>query len=124
MTKTLSNVSIIDKGLTVDGSVSTTGKLIVKGTVKGTLEGDVVIIAEEGEVYAETTAAIITIAGVFEGNLKASKELIILPTGKCSGTVVCKCIVIEAGGRLNGDVTCTAKKNGLSKKKVVGIVKS
>jgi len=121
---TLSNVSIIDKGLTVDGSISTTGKLIVKGTVKGTLAGEVVVIAEEGSIYAETTAAKITIAGVFEGNLKASKELIVLHTGKCSGSVVCKEIVVEAGGLLNADVTCTANNNTLSEKKVIGIVKS
>ena len=37
------NISIVDKGFTVDGTVSTTGRLIVKGTIKGTLDGDVVM---------------------------------------------------------------------------------
>jgi cytoskeletal protein CcmA (bactofilin family) len=106
---TSNNVSIINKELTVDGAVSTTGKLIVKGTVKGTLAGDVIIIAEEGSVYAETTAAMITIAGIFEGNLNISNELVILPTGRCSGNVICKDLVIEAGGVLNAEVTCTVK---------------
>ncbi len=106
---TSNNVSIINKELTVDGAVSTTGKLIVKGTVKGTLAGDVIIIAEEGSVYAETTAAMITIAGIFEGNLNISNELVILPTGRCSGNIVCKDLVIEAGGVLNAEVTCTVK---------------
>jgi len=33
---------------TVDGKVTTKGKLVIKGVVKGTLSGDVVVIAEEG----------------------------------------------------------------------------
>ena len=40
--------SIIDKGLTVDGTISSKGKLLIKGTVKGTLLGENVIIAKEG----------------------------------------------------------------------------
>ena len=98
--------SIIDKELTVDGKISTKGKLVIKGVVKGTLVGDVVIIAEEGAVYADTKVTIMTIGGTFEGEVKASKELIILPTGKCSGRVVCKDFVVEPGGMLNAQVHC------------------
>ena len=42
-------LSIVEKGLTIDGSVSFKGQLIVKGTIKGTLVGDHVVI-EEGPV--------------------------------------------------------------------------
>jgi cytoskeletal protein CcmA (bactofilin family) len=98
--------SIIDKELTVDGKISTKGKLVIKGVVKGTLVGDVVIIAEEGAVYADTKVTSMTIGGTFEGEVKASKELIILPTGKCSGRVVCKDFVVEPGGMLNAQVHC------------------
>ncbi len=37
--------SIIDKELTVDGTISSKGKLVIKGVVKGTLIGETVIIA-------------------------------------------------------------------------------
>jgi cytoskeletal protein CcmA (bactofilin family) len=37
--------SIIDKELTIDGTVSTTGRLIVKGVLKGTVIGKNVVIA-------------------------------------------------------------------------------
>ena len=108
--------SIIDKELTVDGKVSTKGKLVVKGVVKGTLTGDVVVISEEGAVYADTKVASMTIGGTFEGEVEASNELIILPTGKCTGKVVCKDFVVEPGGILNAQVNCTA---GLESKKTV-----
>lgn len=100
--------SIIDKELTVDGKVTTKGKLVIKGVVKGILNGDVVVIAEEGAVFADTKVTSMTIGGTFEGEVEASNELIILPTGKCSGKVVCKDFIVEPGGILNAQVNCTA----------------
>ncbi|MEW6671397.1 MAG: polymer-forming cytoskeletal protein [Thermodesulfobacteriota bacterium] len=100
------NFSIIDKGLTVEGTVSCKGQLVIKGTVKGTLEGEIVVIAEDGAAYADTKVASMTIGGNFEGKVSASEELIILSTGKCSGTVICKNLVVEAGGILNAEVSC------------------
>ena len=103
--------SIIDKELTVDGTVSTKGQLIIKGTVKGTLLGENVIIAREGAVYADTKVASMTIGGTFEGEIEASEELVILSTGNCSGKIVCKNFVVEAGGIINAEVTCVTSQD-------------
>ncbi len=108
--------SIIDRELTVDGTVSTNGRLIVKGVVKGTLVGENVVIAEEGAVYADAKVASITIGGIFEGEIRASKELIILSTGSCKGKIVCKDFVVEAGGILNAQVTCITARDADSEK--------
>ena len=108
MSETGKNISIIDSGLTVDGTISCQGELIVKGTLKGQLDGETVVIAEEGAVYAETKVKRITIGGTFEGNLKVAEDLTILATGKCSGKVACQDMTFEAGGVLNADVTCVA----------------
>jgi cytoskeletal protein CcmA (bactofilin family) len=104
------NFSVIDKALTVDGTVSTNGRLIIKGVVKGTLVGENVVIAEEGAVYADAKVASITIGGVFEGELRASKKLIILATGRCKGKIVCHDFVVETGGILNAQVTTITEK--------------
>jgi len=104
--------SIIDRELTIDGTVSTSGRLIVKGVVKGKIIGENVVIAEEGSVFADTKVASMTIGGTFEGEIRASKELILLSTGKCTGKVVCKDLVIETGAILNAQVTCLSAKNG------------
>ncbi len=97
--------SIIDKELTVDGTIHTRGRLIVKGVVKGTIIGENVVIAEEGSVFADVKVASITVGGTFEGELRALKQLVILATGKCSGKVVCKDLVVETGAILNAHVT-------------------
>ena len=103
--------SIIDKELTIDGTVSTNGRLIVKGILKGTVIGKNVVIAEEGSVYANAKVASMTIGGTFEGEIRALKKLILLSTGKCTGKVVCKDLVIETGGILNAQVTCLSGKD-------------
>ena len=101
------NLSIIDKELKIDGSISSTGKLIIKGQVTGTIEGDAVIIAEDGVVNSSSTrVASITIGGRFQGEISASKELIILATGICAGKVECKDLIVENGGVLNAEVAC------------------
>ena len=106
------NLSIIDKELKIDGSISSTGKLIIKGQVTGTIDGDVVIIAEDGVVNSSSTkVASLTIGGTFQGEVNASKELIILSTGNCAGKVQCQDLIVENGGVLNADVACkTANK--------------
>jgi len=109
MRNKLDNISIIDEGLSVDGTVSVKGKLVIKGTVEGSLVGETVIVAEGGVVCAESKVVSITLGGRFEGELNASKELIILSTGSCTGKVVCKDLVVEAGGILNAEVTCIPK---------------
>lgn len=105
--------SIIDKELTIDGTVSTNGRLIVKGILRGTVTGKNVVIAEEGSVYANAKVGSITIGGTFEGEIRALKELILLSTGKCTGKVVCKDLVIETGGILNAKVTCLSAKDSV-----------
>jgi len=115
--------SIIDKELTVDGTISSKGKLVIKGVVKGTLIGETVIIAEEGKVFADTKASSMTIGGTFEGEIRASKELIILSTGNCSGKVVCKDFVVEAGGVLNAEVNCITSQDSQSQRELLAVKK-
>ncbi len=104
-------LSIIDKGLTIDGDVSSKGEIVVRGTIKGTLEGEKVVIASEGAVHAKATVVDMVIKGSFEGALHASGSLTILDKGSCLGKVDCKNLVVEAGGNLNAEVTYIDAEN-------------
>jgi cytoskeletal protein CcmA (bactofilin family) len=99
-------ISIIDAGFTVEGSVHGKGRLVIKGTVKGALSGDNVVIAEEGAVFAEAQVNEMTIGGTFDGTANVARTLVILPTGSCAGHVKCQDLVVEAGGTLNAEVNC------------------
>ena len=98
--------SVVEKGLTLDGNVTFQGQLVVNGTVKGQLSCDDLVIAQGGRVMAETRASTITIGGVFQGNLNLTGQLLLLSTGKCSGTIKCRDMALEPGGALNGNIVC------------------
>jgi len=98
------NLSIIDRDLRIDGSLTSKGKLIIKGSLKGTIDGEIVVIAKEGKVDADAKVSSMTIGGSFRGEISATKELIILSTGRCEGKVECKDLIVENGGILNAEV--------------------
>lgn len=99
------NLSIIDRDLVVDGKISSKGSLVIRGKVTGSLAGEKVVIADEGSVFAEVEVSSLTVGGTFEGEVRASKELIILSTGSVTGTVCCSSLTVENGGLLNAGVT-------------------
>ncbi len=98
------NLSIIDKDLSIEGTIKSKGNLVIKGVVKGTLEGETVVIADKGAVAADAQVLSMTIGGSFDGEIRASQELIILSTGSCTGRVICKDLSVERGGVLNASV--------------------
>jgi cytoskeletal protein CcmA (bactofilin family) len=97
-------LSIIDQGAEFEGTLSCKGKILINGTVKGILNGEVITIGEKGIVHAETKAEILTIGGKFEGKIEASEKLTVRSTGYCEGEVICRDLVVEPGGILNGRV--------------------
>ena len=120
------NLSIIDKELKIEGSISSSGKLIIKGKINGEIKGDIIVIAEDGEVDSNSAVvASMTVGGKFNGDLIASKELIILATGSCSGKVECKDLIVENGGVLNAEVSCTTSSqvNGGKQKEKIKLAK-
>lgn len=111
-----SNISIFDSELRLKGAFSFKGKLIIKGSLEGTIAGENLIISEEGIVIAEINAENVTIGGRFEGYITALNEVVILSTGICHGNISCKSLVVETGGLLNGDIRCTKDLNSESEK--------
>ncbi len=124
--KNKQNLSILDKDLTIDGSISSTGTLIIKGKVNGAIEGQSLLIAQEGEVVSNMTKVEnMTVGGIFQGEMSVEKELVILSTGTCSGKVECKDLIVENGGILNAEVSCKTNKNvsDVEKNKKIPIIK-
>jgi cytoskeletal protein CcmA (bactofilin family) len=103
--KSNKEISIIDKGLEMEGHISSKGSIIVKGKVKGTIDGDTLIIAQEGIVEADARVKNMTVDGRFDGEVVATEKLVILSKGSCAGTIKCKILVVEAGGGLNAKVS-------------------
>ena len=99
------NFSIIQTGAVIEGDVSVKGKIVINGTIKGTLSADTVVVSTGGTLLARAEVEKMVVAGKFEGEVTAREELVILKSGDCSGTVVCKNLVVEPGGILNAAVS-------------------
>ncbi len=119
MTKPTKIPSIINKDQTFEGKISSRGKLIIHGTVSGKIVVDILEIYEEGVVDADIKATDITISGTFRGESRAFNELNIRSTGNYTGKIICKNLVVEAGGVLNAEVTCISALEGESGKRLL-----
>jgi len=104
MLEKTTGLSIIDKGLKVEGTLRAEGKLIIGGAVEGTLIGDEVIVVPGSRVVAQARVRELVICGEFEGEVRVYESLRIMPTGRFVGHIVCKSLSLQAGGTLNGSV--------------------
>ena len=117
-------LSIVDKGLSVEGSLYADGKLVIAGALKGNLVGNAVVAAEGSVVNAEAKVEDLVIAGDFEGDVTVYNRLHISATGNFRGNIVCKNLRLEVGGVLNGSVRPLGETDGalpLPKKQVPSV---
>jgi cytoskeletal protein CcmA (bactofilin family) len=105
-------LSIVDKGLSVEGSLYADGKLVIAGSLKGSLVGNAVVAAGGSVVNAEAKVDNLVIAGDFQGDVTVYDRLHISPTGNFTGNIVCKNLRLEVGGILNGSVRPLEEADG------------
>ena len=104
MAKKEKGLSIIDRGFEIEGILKIKGKLIIYGTVRGTILADNLVTVEGSRVFARAKVQNITIGGIFNGDITAFESLKITSTGSFSGKITCNSLSIEAGGKLDGIV--------------------
>jgi len=78
--------------------------LVVEGSVEAAMDARVMQIAEQGAFKGSAGIDLVTIRGRFDGKLTARQVLVIHATGKVTGQIHYKRIVIEEGGQLSGDI--------------------
>ena len=102
-------LGFIDKDLFIDGSIHSQKKMVVSGTVKGTIYGDQeIVVSESGHVNGRVEGNRILIAGKVNGDLLAHKRLEIFSTATIQGDMKAPSgqILIQEGADL--DAKCTA----------------
>jgi cytoskeletal protein CcmA (bactofilin family) len=78
--------------------------LVVEGSVEATMDSRVIQISERGSFKGSCEVDIAEIHGEFDGTLTVRERLVINATGKVTGTVRYRKIVIEEGGQLSGEI--------------------
>ena len=81
--------------------------LVVEGTVEASMNSRVIQIAERGEFKGKAEIDIAEVRGTFDGDLTVRQKLVIFSTGKVTGKIRYGKIVIEEGGQLSGEISCS-----------------
>ncbi len=103
--------SIIGHGSELKGEFKFEGVLRIDGIFSGELKSDgKVIIGQTGHVKTDLKAGTIVIGGLVEGNVYATKQVTLLPTGQLLGDIITPSLIVEEGVIFEGN--CIINKDG------------
>lgn len=121
--------TIIGAGVKLAGSLKDEGPIAINGEVKGDISSnESIFVGEDAFIQGPISAQFITVSGTVEGEIKATDTLEITPTGKVSGKIDTKTLIIRPGALFIGqckmieamepaDLKLTAADEILPKKK-------
>ncbi len=93
----------LDKGVKFEGTLEVSGTFRIDCQMKGTLIGQQsILIGENAQIEGEIEGNHVVVGGRFDGTIKAKGRVEIQPKGIVTGEVHTPCLVIEAGGILDG----------------------
>jgi cytoskeletal protein CcmA (bactofilin family) len=96
-------IGFLDRGVKLEGTLELAGTFRIDGEVKGTVRcKERLIVGENGYLEGEIECTIVSVAGKINGKVTGSNRVEILPSGVVEGEVHTPCLVIEAGGVLEG----------------------
>jgi cytoskeletal protein CcmA (bactofilin family) len=102
--------NIIGKGITIRGSLSGGGDLVIEGRVEGQISlKNHLTIETSGKVEADIRADELTINGEASGNIDASARVAINNSARVHGDIKAPRVVIEDGAVFNGTVEMDVK---------------
>jgi cytoskeletal protein CcmA (bactofilin family) len=97
--------SVVSVGSTWDGVLKIDGSVRIDGTLSGEVEArGTVHVSKGAEVDAKVRAAFLVVAGVFHGHAFCGERLEILPTGRVTGELMTKSLVVHEGSFLEGEL--------------------
>ena len=103
-------INIIGKGITIRGSMTGGGGLVIEGRVEGQIAlKNHLTIESSGKVEADIRADELTINGEASGNIDASARVAINNTARVEGDVKAPRVVIEDGAVFNGSIEMEVK---------------
>lgn len=103
-------INIIGKGITIKGSLTGAGNLVIEGMVEGQIAlKNHLTIESSGRVEADIRVEELTINGLASGNIDASGKVSINASAKVAGDVKAPRVVIEDGAVFNGSIEMDVK---------------
>jgi cytoskeletal protein CcmA (bactofilin family) len=96
-----STPTILARDLKIEGEISSSGLIEIEGIIKGKINGNSVILREEGFIEGEVIAESLSLRGTFEGKIKA-KNVNIASKAKVHGEIEYESLSVEDGACIDG----------------------
>ena len=97
--------TVIGKGITIEGEVSSEDEVVVGGVIRGKLDVEGQVTVEpEGVVEADIGARSVSISGAVTGNVTASERVDLLEGARLIGDVKAARLTIADGASFKGNV--------------------
>jgi cytoskeletal protein CcmA (bactofilin family) len=95
--------TVIGPGVLFEGTLKAEKGVCIEGTFKGTLQSKgVVLINQAGILKADVHAAYVVVHGQVVGNVLATQQLDVGPSGRIRGDVKAATVTVAKGGLLDG----------------------
>lgn len=105
--------SVVGSGVTIKGDVHGEGEVMIQGRLEGELKiQGTVSIGPDGRSVGRVVADEVVLNGTIEGEVEASRRLVISASGVLNGGMQCPRLVVEEGGRLQGRCRMSAQPEG------------
>jgi cytoskeletal protein CcmA (bactofilin family) len=93
----------LEKGVSVEGRLDTTGTFRIDSTMKGTLTSDEkLILGANARIEGQIEGNYVIIAGRFDGTIKAKGKVEIQAKAIVTGEIHTPCLIIEPGAVFDG----------------------
>ncbi|MCX6149397.1 MAG: polymer-forming cytoskeletal protein [Ignavibacteriales bacterium] len=104
----LEDVSIISKGVNIEGKLKSDGNVRIDGIIRGDVlvQGNLTL-GETSEVTGEIKAENITLSGKIIGTVSANEKLVLEAKAVLKGDMIAKILVVEPGARFDGKCSMT-----------------
>lgn len=97
--------TVIARGITIEGEVSSDDEVVVQGTLRGKLSSKDAVSIESGAIVeADVQAGSMSIGGHVTGNVTASERVDLVAGGKLVGDVKAARLTIADGASFKGNV--------------------
>jgi cytoskeletal protein CcmA (bactofilin family) len=97
--------TVVGPSVCVEGDFSSEGRILVKGTVCGSVKTSKLLTVEPGaKILANVKAGDALISGQVKGNVKVDNRLELSETAQIEGDVWCKELIVACGALMSGKV--------------------
>lgn len=93
--------SILSEGLTVTGTLTSSGEIHIEGSVEGDVRGDIIVIGKKANICGSLFAKKAIVRGRVVGNIYA-QNVLLTAGSQIKGDTIHKVIAIEIGAKFEG----------------------